>query len=423
MYEAIVCKLSNIREHPNADRLKLATVQGYQIVVGLDAEEGTLGVFFPCDGKLEPKMLLENKLYAKHPETGEPMGGYFCPKGRVKAQKFRGEKSEGFWASIDSLKWTGDISKLKDGDTFQKVNGELICSKYYTPRAEGFRRDRKRSKKAEKKNYKMLLKHYKTLEVRAHSGKIPRGAILHISEKVHGTSGRTGHIKTNKRLGGFKRWLANFFPQLWDEKWEYVSGSRNATLDYNKKRTFTDGFYKTDFRHHHHEWVKLSGLHKGETVYYEIVGFETTGTPIMPPHVISDKKLKRIFGDNMVYKYGCEDKENKMFVYRITHTNEDGVQVDLSWPQVEARCKELGLKTVPHIETMVFESEEDLLKRLSRLAEGASLLDGSHIREGVVVRVEDSKMWIALKYKGWHFCEMEGIAKNSSEYIDPEEVV
>ena len=39
-YLAIVAELKNVRLHPGADRLQICEVQGYQVVVGLDAKEG-----------------------------------------------------------------------------------------------------------------------------------------------------------------------------------------------------------------------------------------------------------------------------------------------------------------------------------------------------------------------------------------------
>jgi hypothetical protein len=39
-YEAIVTTLENVRKFEGADRLKLANALGYQVVVGLDSEEG-----------------------------------------------------------------------------------------------------------------------------------------------------------------------------------------------------------------------------------------------------------------------------------------------------------------------------------------------------------------------------------------------
>src|SRR5688572_8565759 len=90
MYEAIVARVKT-RPHPNADRVQLGDVLGYQVVVCLDTQDGELGVFFPVDGQLSHEFCLANRLYVKHPDTGEPMGGYFDAKRRVRAQRFRGE--------------------------------------------------------------------------------------------------------------------------------------------------------------------------------------------------------------------------------------------------------------------------------------------------------------------------------------------
>ena len=62
MYKAKVVKLST-KPHPNADRLQLGFVQGIQVIVGLDTLDGSVGVFFPCDGQLSEKFLSLHNLY------------------------------------------------------------------------------------------------------------------------------------------------------------------------------------------------------------------------------------------------------------------------------------------------------------------------------------------------------------------------
>ena len=74
-YSALVCKISNFRPIKGADRIQLATVAGYNVIVGKDVSEGKLGVFYGQEGYLTREHLLENKLYKKAPDTGEKMGG------------------------------------------------------------------------------------------------------------------------------------------------------------------------------------------------------------------------------------------------------------------------------------------------------------------------------------------------------------
>ena len=75
-YNAVVCALTNLRPHPNADRLLIAMAAGYQVIVGLEAKEGDIGILFPEGGRLSHEMLMANNLYRKNPATGQPMGGY-----------------------------------------------------------------------------------------------------------------------------------------------------------------------------------------------------------------------------------------------------------------------------------------------------------------------------------------------------------
>jgi hypothetical protein len=425
-YNALVCKLSNIRRHSNADRLQVCSVNGYSVVIGLDQTDGDLGVFFGEGGKLSEEMCYNNNLFT-HKEKNKDitLGGFFGDSGRVRAQRFRGEISEGFWTPLSFLDWAGDTSKLKDGDQFDTFCGHKICEKYYTPATlRQLNSNKQQKKQIDKYNYSMLVKHYDTKQVRDYVNKIPVGSIISISEKIHGTSGRTGFIKTEKRLRGFKALWNKFFPVKFNtSEWVVVSGTRNTVMRPNEH--YDGGFYvDTNFRGVAHEDIKSRGLKRGETLYYELVGYTDNLNPIMSSHSIEDKSLAKKYGSKMVYKYGCQEGEFKIRVYRITQTNEDGYQVELSWPQIVSRCKELGLTTVPHlVGPLVYDGDkEKLLDILKKNADGPSTEDASHIREGVVVRVEHSEMWEALKYKGFWFCTLEGLRKNSDDFIDEEEI-
>jgi hypothetical protein len=438
MYQAIVCKLTNVRAHPNADKIKLSTVSGYQIIVGLDAKDGDLGVFFGCDGALSIKHLIENNLLMKKdPETGKNIGGYFSEKGRVKAQKFRGEKSEGFWQPIDAFIWTGPINKLLvEGYQFDTLNGHRICEKYYTPKTlRAMRESSARKGKAKEMTIdrSMLHEHFSTKQIKHNIHMIPEGAILYFTEKLHGTSGRTGRINAQYPFTKWEKFLTSILGRLVKRfnfskdsaytEWEYVSGSRTVILDPDIKED--KGYYKGDtFRQRYHEHIKKIGLRKGEILYYELVGHTDSGGFIMPGYKIRDKKLKKMYGEQMYYNYGCESSECKIYIYRITQVTEDGHEIDLSWAQTVARCDELGLKYVPILEDRpyIHTTQEALLKKLQSFADGPSTLDNSHIREGVVVRVEHPGMIDLLKYKGADFCELESIKKNDINFIDPEDV-
>ena len=186
MYEAIVCKLKNLRPHPNANKLQLMTFQGYQVVLGLDNTEGQLGVFFPVGGKLSQEYLHNNNLF-KHSELNidKTKAGFFSDNGRVRSIKLRGEKSDGFWMPIESLDWAGP-NRLKEGDTFDRVGQHVICEKYITRATRNQMSQGQSKKKKAKEGFKMLIQHYDTPQLRNNVKRIPHNSVLYITEKLHG---------------------------------------------------------------------------------------------------------------------------------------------------------------------------------------------------------------------------------------------
>jgi hypothetical protein len=431
-YQAIIAPIT-VRKHPNADKLQLGTVQGHQVVVGLDVKDGDLGVFFPTDGQLSHEMCLNNHLYNQS-TMDELLGpthynwtsfGFFSASRRVRAQKFRGEKSDGYWCEVGQLAWTGyDLAALKAGDTFTELNGQLVCNKYYNPAT--LRAMKNAATHGKKAPDAVFPKHADTEQFRYTIGSIPVESIIWITEKLHGTSGRYGHVlETQHPTTAWGRfvcrvgdWLSG--NQNRKREWVYLNGSRNVTLE----KTVGAGFYGTnEFRYRLTESLQL---YKGEVVYFEIVGFVNDTMPIMQPQPIDAKQYKDVakcFGAAMTYSYGCAAGECRMYVYRMTRLNEDGIETELPWPQVMQRSKELGLETVPMLARPILYNgdTEKLADLVNQLTDGVSTLDDRHIREGVVLRVDtpDGRTRF-LKNKAWLFGVLEGYIKDS-DVVDIEE--
>ncbi len=474
-YEAIVARV-HTRPHPNADRLLLGTVAGSQVVVGKDTVDGELGVFFPTDGQLSPDMCAANNLYSEVALTklmeqeiikgwranvtdGPAKFGFFSDKRRVRAQSFRGEKSDGFWCPLSYFKWTGAVvdvigdyrpgdgdqfvlKGLNEGDTFTELNGLPICNKYETQATRNARSSAKIGKRQH--DNKCFPKHSDTVQFRFVADKIPADAVCYITEKLHGTSGRYGLVLDDRDLqpwhGFVNRMLRRMglSPLFAEREYRYLNGSRNVILE----KSVGGGYYgSNEFRH---RAVENLTLRKGEVIYFEIVGsiprsvltdtMRTECRYIMDPQPVKEelKHLSKQYGPMMVYKYGCAEAEQKMFVYKIISMNEDGEGVELSWPQMVRRCGELGLQTVPllkgpftpHLLTDTDhpdEAKERLTTIVQYFTEGASTLDSSHIREGVVLRVESAEGTQHIKNKSWTFGVLEGYIKDLDTYVDTEE--
>ena len=223
-YNGIVCQLADIRPHSNADRLQVANALGYQVIVGSDAQDGDVGIVFPEGGKLSHEMLLANCLYRKHPETGEAMGGYFEASGRIKTVKLRGESSEAFFTSLDSVAFTGldplsNPRKFSRGTEIGTIGSTLICDRHYTKAtlramrsaARAYRKPRWVPRfiaplhkkyvvdKAKRDPCPTFKKHFDTNKLRLNLHNIPQDCKVVITSKCHGTSGRTGLVKYDNR--------------------------------------------------------------------------------------------------------------------------------------------------------------------------------------------------------------------------------
>jgi len=432
-YSGIIAKLNNVRPHDNADKLNLATVCGFTVITSKDYTEGQLGCFFPSDGQLSHQMCHENNLY-RHREANKDVtkAGFFEDNRRVRAIKIRGIISDGFWIPVEGLSWAGN-EELKEGQTVTKINGLPICNKYVTPATEKSAnkdpqgKDKKSKKQKLSEMFKEFKTHWDVNQLRYCINSIPKGSIISISEKIHGTSGRTGNLKKFNDLGWFKQTWNKIMPVKFQEHlYEYVSGTRTTILNPDKGDM---GFYKgTTFREKIHQSFKKAFLRPGETFYYEIVGYTDTKKPIMATQEVDDSDIKKLYGPKITYSYGCnpeEDEPWRVYVYRITYTEEDGTIIELPWYQMINRVKDIGFKPVVElIEPFVYDGDKNKLWELcDNLSKGSSILDPRHIREGVVIRVETpSGSTYHLKYKSAEFCLLEGIQKNDPKYVDTEEI-
>ncbi len=416
MYEAYITTLKNVRKHSNADRLQVAECFGNQVIIDLSAKEGDIGIYFPIDGKLSEEYATKNDLVRRKDENGNDVGGYLDPNKRnIKALKLRGEKSDGLFMPLSSLKDFGDITKLKVGDRITTFNKHLICEKYI-PRTNQRQSNGANKTKTKKKKilYPLFKEHVDTEQLDYNLGEFKKGDLCYITLKMHGTSQRTGNLP---KEGNNK--FAKFIKRHFKTKFDIVTGTRRVVLE-----NFNSGFYGSDaFRRVYHDWFK-GKLHKGETVYYEVVGYVNESTPIMPDgdnKKIQDKEFIKKYGNKTRFSYGCAEGFNNIYVYRMTMTNEDGYVVEYPWELVKTRCEEMGVAHVPELEKLFFKTEEDLVNKVEKYLDITDPVGKTHVNEGVVVRIEGRKTFKAYKKKGFYFKVLEGIIKDTAEVPDMEE--
>ncbi len=325
-HSAWIVALKNVRKHPNADRLQLAEAMGSGIIVGLDAQEGDIGVYFQSGLCLDQKFAEANDLIRrKNPVTGAQEGGMLETNCRIRTQKLRGENSDGLFLRLTSLLTVGVspdiIEALTVGDYFDTIDQKKICYKY-VPKTSGFTGGAS-SKLPKVSGSIMFHEHYDTAQFMHNVHKIGPQDLINVTEKVHGTSQRVARVQVVKEFKGLKKLVAKLFGLPTSEiYWRYMVGTRRTVVQH------ADGYYSNDFRNRAAKPF-LDKLEKGETIYYEVVGY-ADDKPIMG--TVDNEKLgpvfTRTYGKKTVFKYGCEPGNFDIFVYRITMTNEDGTSID-----------------------------------------------------------------------------------------------
>ena len=428
MYCGYITTINHLRKHSNADRLQCTTVFGNNVILDLSYQEGQRVVFFPTDGQLSAEFANENNLVRKKDENGNNIGGYLDPEKRnITALKLRGEKSEGLVLPIEVLSKYTNVDKLKDGDQITILNGHEICKKYipnskkrggHGSSSGNISRNKKEEK--EKVSYPFFVEHIDTAQLAYNQNAFKEGDICYITLKMHGTSARTANtIQVTKKKA--PKLLKTLFGMKDKEIIEYqpVSGTRRTTL-----RDYEGGWHGSDvFRKKYHDLFK-DKLPKGMEVFYEIVGWVNERTTIMGKcsnKLVKDKEFSNQYGKETVFSYGCQTGQSDCYVYRMTMTNPDGYSVELPWEQVQAECERMGVKCVPTFERFLFTTWEDLMARVEKYYDGVDPVGKTHIREGVVVRIDNRSKFTAYKHKNFYFKVLEGIIKDTAEEPDMEE--
>ena len=431
-YCAVVVELKSFTELANCDNVKAALIYGNSVIVSKGAKAGDIGLFFPVETQLSKEFLHHNNLNRKAELNGDQTKkGYFDEHGRIKAVKFRGHKSEGFFIPLDSIMFTGitgaDFASIKPGMEFDNVAGFTICRKYvpqFNRRTSGSSRQQARKVSLEDSIVDgQFAFHYDTAKLDRNLDKFQPHTIISITEKLHGTSAVFGNLLTKRELSWWEKILKKLGVKIQETKYDYVWSSRRVIKGVGEPKENAAHYYDSDVWTDTFNKIKHL-IPEGYTIYGEIVGYTKEGSAIQKG-----------------YHYGCPEKQHKLYVYRITVTNDRGIVVELSWPQVAEFCERTGLSTVP---ILYYGFAWDLLEPLDGHIPEGSLQDwflatvketyvdnrmckyhgGNVPAEGVVVRIDGLRQSEAYKCKNFAFLEMEsklldsGVADIETEESD-----
>lgn len=434
-YLAKVVNIKEFTNHPNPEvtRMKVAHIDGYSICVGIDEPTG-LYIYFPTLCKINPQLLSYLNLYANKDLNNDPntKTGFFEKTGKVKAIKLKGFPSEGFLLPFSSLQdWilasvNIELPELPDGLEFDEIehNGKTIWinKKYIVYSQQNSKRSGQERRDYHLKRFNRIREdqfhfHYDTVILKKEPYAIQPDDLIHVSSKIHGTSGISAYVLCHQPLT-WKQKIAKWLTGESFDKYDYIYASRTVIKNKYINQGVTAGFYGCDI------WEKADDvlrpyLQKGMTFYYEIVGFLPDGKYIQKN-----------------YDYGCtapvgsyeEGKHFKVYIYRITTTNVDGDIHEWSAREVKQFCEKNNLRCVeqfyygyakdlyPELDVKQHWSENFLEKLANDKTFYMELNSPDCMNkvphEGIVIKKEDGKSH-AWKLKSFKFLNKE--IENSDE--------
>jgi len=334
-YCATVVVIKNKIELATCDNVVGTMLCGCHVIVGKDTEVGTVGLYLPVETQLSAEFLKANNLYRDSTlNADETKKGYFDENGRIRCIKFRGHQSNGLFMPLDCLSYLASKTNLSVGDEFDVMDGKEICRKYIpkTTRTPGTPGSANKSKGRKARESKLLENqfrfHYDTAQLGRNMHKVNPDSLISLSYKVHGTSGISSKILCKRKLTWIEKLLKKTgLAKISEFEYDYINASRTVIKN-DDLNANPSGFYSEDIWGIAGEELKPYLL-DGMTLYYEIVGYLPGGGAIQGS-----------------WDYGCKPGEHKIYVYRITFTNDSGQVFEFSAKQVQDWCKLNGLTPV-----------------------------------------------------------------------------
>jgi hypothetical protein len=354
-YCATIVEIKNLAPIEKLNALVGTNIFANRVLVSKDTQIGDIGIFFPVECQINHDFLKVNNLY-RLPENNVDVNkkGFFDLNRRVRAQKFVGEKSSGFWIPIESLFIFLDSKNIKynksefvDGLDFDIIDNIVFTQKYIVKidkqKGLGGGDGKTKPKRISKLIENQFRFHFDTAQLGKNIHRISPDDVIVVDVKKHGTSSVTANLLVKRPLKWYEKVLDRIGVMIDKVQYDYLYSSRkviknDALFEHNH-------YYKYDLWKEAGEKYFKDKLHSGESVYYEILGFTKDGGYIQKG-----------------FDYKCNPNEYKIEVYRITQTNVDGKVIELQWNQLKHRCQEMG---VNHVEELYYGKAKYMYPQLS----------------------------------------------------------
>ena len=455
-YLAKVVNLTEGSFHPfpddKHDRIKCCTINGFNLICDIKYTAGTY-VYFPIMCKINPQFLSATNQFKNTSLNVDPeKSGMFEDSGRVKTIKLAGVRSEGYIIPIEILtNWIVSVTnkevEFEEGQEFDCVkdgNKEFWIVKKYIIREESAKESHPHGK-TKKAKYDRIIPsqfrfHYETVQIKKCPQVIKPDDWIHISTKVHGSSGISARVlcrgvqpSSGSKVGNWiiKKIIDPIFGLKTDSleeitDYEYIYSSRKVIRSPEFNDTVSPGYYNCNVWKYADDVIRPH-LSKGMTVYYEIIGFTPQGEYIQK--------------DAGGYDYGYIIPRHKEYnyninfgirVYRVTYTNVDGEVHEFSPREVQIWAKNHNLVPVtelyygkakdlyPDLDVNDLNWSENFIDKLSNDSERFYMevdspdCNNKVPNEGIVIKVDNCRSE-AFKLKSFAFLDKEQKSQDKGE--------
>lgn len=345
-----VCRVEEIAEHPNADRLERVRVKGWWCISGKGHYKvGDKCVYVPPDSVL-PTELAEKWGIAKYcvPNAKAP-NGERLPGLRVKASRFRGESSFGTIQDVEDLSW--EIGK--------DVREYYGITKYEPPI---------KSNEGDAAPDVPAFHRYTGIENLANFPTVLKeGEEVVVTEKIHGTNCRVGLVFHTDGSG---------------KCWQFMAGSHNS-----RRKEFCDPERKYRSRY----WFPFKeGYSPVEDMLEQIVAKEKPDNAVV------------VFGE--IFGAGVQDMQygQKGLSFRVFDISVDGKYLD--YDKMIAYCMgdEDDVAVVPELYRGPFSMTKmnELVDGPTTICSADDIKEPFKGREGIVIRPVKERFDPELKGDG-----------------------
>ncbi len=343
--------LTTIKEilvHPNADKLEIAVVYGFNVIIRKEQYKVDDSVIYvPIDSVLPFE--LENKLFG-------PDSKIKLNKGRVKQIKIRSVHSQGMLIDLTDA----NIKKPVLEDDY----AETLGITKYEPPAAAFQGANTSNKKIKEKENPHFSKYGGLDNFKWFPDLFEEGELVSVTEKIHGSNIRFG--KVPYVANSLWRKILKFFKLTPEYEWVY--GSNNVQL---QQRNGHKGYY-------------------GEDVYGKLLEKYDAKNKVHPGEIWYGE----LYGDGIQkgYTYGCKPGEHKLVVFdvKLTGDNESKDKIKLEFMNAydfQKYANDRGFETPPELMLGPFNKT-----RIKELTKGDSVLVPSQkVREGIVIKPLEEK--------------------------------